>query len=117
MIQRAHRLFTRDLRRKNPASAEPSGAMPDGSGMASGIATPVTSDVESAIELPMSNPIIGFGVRPPKNSPNLRVIVTGGTGVWSLAAIKWKLPRSRKSKISGDVSRIVIGPVTVSTRN
>src|SRR4051794_7464718 len=87
--------------------------MPDGSGTESGAATPATSLVVRFIEFPISNPIIGFGLKPPKNSANLKVIVTGGTGVGSLALIKCGPPPNAKSKVSGDVSKIVVGPVAV----
>ena len=77
------------------------------------MASPVTAVAVTFIEFPISNPSIGFGLRPPTASTNLRAIVTGGTGPVSLASRKRIPPRSTTSNVSGDVSRIVVGPVAV----
>jgi hypothetical protein len=87
--------------------------MPGGSVVRSGIASPVTSSVEVCIEFPISNPSIAVGLRSVKASKNLRVIVTGGAGFASLALMKRKLEPNGTSKVSGEVSRIVVGRVAV----
>src|SRR6185437_15853631 len=88
-------------------------AQVEDSGTGSGTASPVTAAVVRSIEFPISNPTIGFGLKPPTASTNLRVIVTGGTGPVSLAARKRRPPKSTTSNVSGDVSSIVVGPVAV----